>query len=273
VKKFHDEMKGMLEIMDRLSAHPCAAFFLKAIDPDAFPDYYTKIHNPIDLSLIKERLQKGRYASFAPWAKDMRLIQENTTRYFGKESPQNALANHLMYLFNKEIERYSATSVGRWTVLYSAQTNRLIRKLSMLPQSLEALSAVIAALSCAIPRAEVDDVEDEVTPPPKEQKEVKDSLNGISRQDQDRFLEAVGSLGVREARGFIEIVQRFHPHLALDGMDLEIEVEALNGECWKELIAFAQKRFKELGWHYPIFPGYIRRDCQQNRLERLPVKS
>jgi hypothetical protein len=247
-------MNQLLEIIGRLCKHPCAAIFLKAVDPDVFPDYYTKIPHPIDLSLICDRVRKSRYTSLKSVVKDMRLIKDNTQKYFGERSYQSVLAVHLIRLFDKELEGCTNTSTGRWTRLYSAQVNRLLRKLSNFPQPLGDLSAVVGALSSARPvnLGEPLIEQEEVQRPPKEHNGSKEGRNGIANHEQDRFLEAVGSLGAREAKGFAEIVQHYYPNSGFGGVDLEIPVESLSGECWKKLIAYAQKRFRDLGWRYPV---------------------
>jgi hypothetical protein len=247
-------MKGPLKILAALKTHPCAAIFLKAVDPDHYPDYYQKIRDPIDLSLIQERLEKRRYQSLKSWERDMRLIHENTVKYFGKNSPQTALSGHLMHLFEKEFERCTEDELGRWSKLWSAHTNRVLHKLSTIPEILDSVCAIVGAFSLAVPveEANVQQPVEEVPPPQIEPKVVPEPGNGISVNDQDRFLKAVGRLQPREAKGFVQIVQRFHPHLAPKGTKLEIRVEELSTDCWKELIEHAQRRFRDQGWIYPL---------------------
>jgi hypothetical protein len=244
-------MKGPMRIMARLQEHPCATIFLKAIDPEQYPDYYQVIREPMDLSLIKERLEKRRYQSLKSWERDMRLIHENAQKYFGKESAQAALASHLVHLFDKEFERCAEDGLSRWTRLYAAHTNRVLHRLSTLPEVLDPMYAIVGAFSFAIPVRE-ESVTEEVWTPPRESRVSSEQSDVISQRDQDRFLESVGSLGQREAKRFVEIVHKFHPNLISHGPDFDIPVEQLSAECWTELIAFAQRRFREMGWTYPI---------------------
>eukprot|EP00124_Ichthyophonus_hoferi_P002843 Ihof_evm4s214 gene=Ihof_evmTU4s214 len=57
--------------------------FYEPVDPVALglPDYHTIIKTPVDLSLIKKKLETGEYRSPAEFASDMRLMFTNCYRY------------------------------------------------------------------------------------------------------------------------------------------------------------------------------------------------
>jgi hypothetical protein len=259
-----------LDIMERLSSHPCALFFLKAIDPDVYPDYYLKIVKPIDLSLIKDYLQHNRYNSLTAWAKDMRLIRDNTCQYFGAESLQCKLANHLFYLFTKEFEYCTDQSLSKWTRLYSSRTTRLLHKLSNFPEtmnSFRSLCSVVTSFAKAIPRSHGEPVEGNASPEGRNEAteteietateieaeaEDEDKSDGISNDEQNRFLRAIGLLNPIESKRLLDIVRKFHPDLPLDGCNLEIHVDVLSSKCWRALIAFTQDKFRKLGLEYPV---------------------
>lgn len=46
-----------------------------------FPDYTRYVDHPMDLQTIREQLQVGNYASPADFAKDVRLIFDNSKNY------------------------------------------------------------------------------------------------------------------------------------------------------------------------------------------------
>jgi hypothetical protein len=235
------EMKMALGAMKRIMAHPCAAFFSRAIDPDQFPSYYEKISDPLDLSQIHGRLQKGSYRSLNQWVHDMRRVRDNALKFFGAQSLQGALANHLMRVFDKEYEFCTGGSVTRWTRLSSSLINRLFRRMARLPEPLGTIAAVSLALKHSIPRPLIAPADD--------------GLDEAAVQEQDRFLEAIGMLPPHDARALIAIIQRFHPDTVCSTRAIEIPVDALEQPCWDALVAHARKRFMELGLAYPSPPA------------------
>jgi hypothetical protein len=135
--------------------------------------------------------------------------------------------------------------------LDSAQTDRPSHRLSAL---LEAYCESVDYCSFAGAIMEENAPEDgeEALLPKNEMRVVPEPSDVIPLKDQDRFLEAVGCLDPLDGKAFVEIVQRFHPRIVSDGPELEIHVEDLGPDCWRELIALAQKRFLDHGWTYPI---------------------
>jgi len=55
--------------------------FVRPVDKKQSPDYYKVIKNPMDLSIIKEKLHTLQYASAVGFVKDMHLMLSNCTRY------------------------------------------------------------------------------------------------------------------------------------------------------------------------------------------------
>jgi hypothetical protein len=233
-------LAGAVEIMDRIMAHPCAIFFTQAIDPEQFPDYYRRIPDPLDLTLIKERLQKGTYRSFAQWAHDMKRVRDNTIKFFGAQSPQGTLVNYLLRLFDKEYEYCTGPSIARWTRLYSSLNNRLLRKLSHFPEPYGTIAAVSLAFKHSIPRPLAipgcEEPEPEVSP---------------LIEEQNHFLDAIGLLTAREARGLIQIIRKFQPEADSGATNFEVEIDSLTRPCFEALVEHVQKRFRVLGLVYP----------------------
>ena len=52
------QLEECLRITCELMKHPCSAIFSRPVNKEENPDYYEKISEPMDLSLIKEKLEK-----------------------------------------------------------------------------------------------------------------------------------------------------------------------------------------------------------------------
>ena len=79
------KLTNMLKrIVEELKTHPNAWPFLEPVDGDVVPDYYLVIRNPIDLSLIEQRLNCGQfqyYRSKEMFMKDMKIMFDNCRTY------------------------------------------------------------------------------------------------------------------------------------------------------------------------------------------------
>jgi hypothetical protein len=71
----------LLSIVQKLQAHSCSQIFLEPVDPKQFPDYQKFIHNPMDLSTIKKKLDKNKYQTIEEFRSDISLIFSNCNIY------------------------------------------------------------------------------------------------------------------------------------------------------------------------------------------------
>ncbi|CAG8742117.1 3313_t:CDS:2, partial [Acaulospora colombiana] len=62
--------------------HETAAFpFLRPVDPDLYPDYFSQIQRPMDLSTVQDKLSHGAYGSAGDFRDDIKLMFANCYQY------------------------------------------------------------------------------------------------------------------------------------------------------------------------------------------------
>jgi len=71
----------LLNIIHKMQNHSCSRIFLEPVDPKQFPDYHKFIHNPMDLSTIKKKLEKNKYQTIEDFRSDILLIFSNCNIY------------------------------------------------------------------------------------------------------------------------------------------------------------------------------------------------
>jgi hypothetical protein len=105
-----------LDIMDTLMKRPCAAIFLKPVDPtlDGAPNYLAVIKHPVDLALIRRRLVSDEYPSYQAWSRDMCLIWSNCEKFNGREAIPALLGTELRRNFEKECQRLRIVTLQHW---------------------------------------------------------------------------------------------------------------------------------------------------------------
>ncbi|GAA5878689.1 hypothetical protein JCM8547_002132 [Rhodosporidiobolus lusitaniae] len=85
--------------------------FRAPVDPikAGAPDYFDKIHNPMDLGTMSAKLQAGVYPDRWAFRDDFKLIISNAKLYNGATSPIGELANDLDGIFERQWQRVQAT--------------------------------------------------------------------------------------------------------------------------------------------------------------------
>lgn len=105
-----------LQAMDNLMKHPITSTFIDPIQTnDPFLANYIKvIKKPIDLSTIKERLQKGEYENMEAWFSDVDLVWNNAIAFHGVDSAFAIVAEECRLIFRKECRTLNRFSLGKW---------------------------------------------------------------------------------------------------------------------------------------------------------------
>ena len=77
-------------LMSSLWRVPHAKLFHSAVDPEGqnLPDYFEIIKNPIDFSLVRQRLHANLYHKMQEFVDDMQLVFDNCVAYNGRDSVQ-----------------------------------------------------------------------------------------------------------------------------------------------------------------------------------------
>ena len=131
-----------LKIMERLMARPCAAFFLDYTslfgiintNQDGGPNS-SLIKSPIDLNIIKNRLNSSEYNSILSWSKDMRLVWENAQKFYRKDPNIGGLIGGLADELRRQFEKeYKVLKE-----LYNSSLLKWVKRCSELKDQIDSL--------------------------------------------------------------------------------------------------------------------------------------
>lgn len=127
-----------LQIMERLAQLPCAKPFLLPVDPvrDGVPNYYHIITQPIDISLINEKLLLIKYNFVHEWIRDMFQIRDNAKTFNGANSFIYLLSRRLIEHFEKELKEFYIYNSRLWTKRYQEISKKLQEQMKQVPSIL-----------------------------------------------------------------------------------------------------------------------------------------
>ncbi|RHY29614.1 hypothetical protein DYB32_005999 [Aphanomyces invadans] len=100
----HHTIKTHVEVGDvlRYAAVP----FNLPVDADMYPDYYTLIPEPMDLSTVEDKLLGDEYDGIELFVDDVQLIWKNCFAYNGHVAPIAAMARKLSATFDRLVREY-----------------------------------------------------------------------------------------------------------------------------------------------------------------------
>jgi hypothetical protein len=107
------------------------ALFLKPVDTNEFPDYTTKVSQPMDLGTVRNMLEQGICVSHEDFARDMRLVWSNAIAYHPPDSEMSEFARKLSDTFE---ERYATISAEAASVEDAMDISELPEDLLSIPQ-------------------------------------------------------------------------------------------------------------------------------------------
>jgi SpoVK/Ycf46/Vps4 family AAA+-type ATPase len=81
------------QVLDYCSSQKQYGPFHYPVDPEAIPDYYLIVENPMDLSNMREKLNDGDYTSFDQFMDDIQLIVKNANIFNPKRSATRHIAH------------------------------------------------------------------------------------------------------------------------------------------------------------------------------------
>ena len=95
-----------IPIMSKLINDPNGWIFKDPVDPVelGIPDYFDVIKHPMDLALIKKRLENGVYKDLSSFECDTKLVFENCILYNGEDSDVGEMAKNLLNMLEKEFQ-------------------------------------------------------------------------------------------------------------------------------------------------------------------------
>ena len=93
-----------LPIIEKLMIDKYGWVFRDPVDPVelGIPDYFNVVKEPMDLSLVKKKLEDGIYNDLDTFSKETKLIFENAILYNGEESDVGQMARSLISMFLEE---------------------------------------------------------------------------------------------------------------------------------------------------------------------------
>ncbi|CAG9327205.1 unnamed protein product [Blepharisma stoltei] len=93
--------KTIRKILQKIIKDPASASFRKPVNLNEYPDYYSKVKEPIDLSTIKTKLYENKYEIGYQFASDMRLLWSNSFLYNKRGSELYQITLVLSSVFEK----------------------------------------------------------------------------------------------------------------------------------------------------------------------------
>lgn len=94
-----------LPLARKLLRHEHGWVFKDPIDPVelGIPEYFDVIDNPMDLTLVVNKLKEGAYKDMAGFVRDTKLVFENAIVFNGEDSDVGDMAKELLGIFNEDI--------------------------------------------------------------------------------------------------------------------------------------------------------------------------
>lgn len=95
-----------IPVIDKLLNDKYGWVFRDPVDPVelGIPDYFDVVKHPMDLCLVKRKLENGEYNDLATFAHETKLIFENAILYNGEKSDVGHMAKTLIESFTKDYE-------------------------------------------------------------------------------------------------------------------------------------------------------------------------
>jgi len=103
-----------IPLVKKLINHEHGWVFKDAVDPIelGIPDYFDIVDHPMDLTLVKNKLEDGAYKEIAPFERDTKLVFENAILFNGEDSDVGAMAKELLDIFNAGLQEIKGKEVG-----------------------------------------------------------------------------------------------------------------------------------------------------------------
>lgn len=122
-----------IKVMDKLRADKLTVLFWEKINPEedqSIPDYLQVIRRPIDLSEIKENLEKGKFKSAEEWRSDVMLVWDNAIKYHEKRKSKRIadIAHHFKNKLVSKLSFIPKTEEDLWFMKIQ-KINRQIKKM------------------------------------------------------------------------------------------------------------------------------------------------
>eukprot|EP00250_Pteridium_aquilinum_P019715 c24548_g2_i1 orf=365-3709(-) len=101
--KVSGKLIPLLESLRTVCAHRCAPFFRHNQEPEENRMYYRMVRAPMDLGMIRAKLEEGQYAGSMHFFRDLLLMVNNALVYYPRDSTESAAASGLRECVVKEM--------------------------------------------------------------------------------------------------------------------------------------------------------------------------
>ncbi|KAM3065303.1 transcription initiation at TATA-containing promoter protein [Clarireedia jacksonii] len=120
-KKFSTELKWCEEVLAELKKpkhYPYSNPFLQPVDPVALqiPNYFTVIKQPMDISVVSEKLHNGSYSRAKEFESDVRLIFQNCFKFNPEGNGVRTMGKEFEEVFNTML-----TKKDKWIAEHQPQ--------------------------------------------------------------------------------------------------------------------------------------------------------
>jgi len=111
------------KVIMELIRHPFAPPFATPVDPSLYPEYYTKVLNPIDLGTIKKQLDAGLYRDVEQVKEDVARVWENCAIFNPADSDLVKSSRVLAGVFNEKMN-----AIPDETVIREQETSKSLKQ-------------------------------------------------------------------------------------------------------------------------------------------------
>lgn len=121
------EKRKCLELTTKMQHRDLCRPFKEKVDPvrDGALDYYTYVTKPMDLSLVKRKLNNNDYYSMNEWAEDVNQIWKNAMIYNNEGTLIYLIAQEMELWFKKKFESIPRNKDEEWMTSLRKSTKKL----------------------------------------------------------------------------------------------------------------------------------------------------
>ncbi|OHT00240.1 Bromodomain containing protein [Tritrichomonas foetus] len=128
------ELEFCKKFIEKIMKHPLSNMYLTPVDPkrDQVENYFKIISEPMDLGIIKRRLDSGEYKNTEEFKYDVNLVWTNSMTYLKKKT--NLLyqvAAHMKEKCDKLLKNIPKTRVDEWELKVEIANKRLQNHLAL----------------------------------------------------------------------------------------------------------------------------------------------
>ncbi|XP_057501549.1 transcription factor GTE2-like isoform X1 [Actinidia eriantha] len=299
-------MKRCEQILGKLMKHKHGWVFNKPVDADSLGlhDYHQIIKHPMDLGTVKLRLSKKEYGSPLDFASDVRLTFDNAMKYNPKGQDVYVMAEALLNLFEEMFDpAYKKFEAEQRRVVAAQEVNeriwappkkepvQMVENLRRpLPESIEiakkydsmrvqetlaktppfqveAMSVPVSMPALPSPKSAVVPRMATKLPKPKARDPNKRLM---SFEEKAKLGLGLQNLPAEKMEQMLQIIKKRNSHMAPEGDEIELDIEALDNETLWELDRFVSNHKKAEG--KMMRQGLMNNAVLEAQINRSPVR-